>query len=96
LKNQIYHLEHNYGLGQKHLSAVFVILMMLAFCVDQTLQRCCPLFQAVWRKLQTKRDLCERIRAMFRDFRLESIRMLHEAILYGYERLTPIIAYNTS
>jgi hypothetical protein len=96
LKNQGYHLEHNYGLGRKHLSAVFVTLMMLAFCVDQSLQLCCPLFQAVWRKLQTKRDLWERIRAMFWDFRLESIRMLYEALLYGYKRLTPIIAYNTS
>jgi hypothetical protein len=27
---------------------------------------------------------------MFWDFRLESIRMLHEALLYGYQRLTPI------
>jgi len=33
---------------------------------------------------------------MFRDFRLESIRMLHEALPYGYKRLTSIIAYNTS
>jgi hypothetical protein len=57
---------------------------MLAFCVDQSLQLCCPLFQAVWRKLQTKRDIWERIRAMFWDFRLESIRMLYEAFLYGY------------
>jgi hypothetical protein len=96
LKNQGCHLEHNYGPGQKHLSAVFVTLMMSAFCVDQSLQLCCPLFQAVWRKLQTKRDLWERIRAMFWEFRLESIRMLYEAVLYGYKRLTPIIAYITS
>jgi hypothetical protein len=30
LKNQDYHLGHNFGLGQKHLSAVFANLMMLA------------------------------------------------------------------
>jgi len=41
-------------------------------------------------------NLWERIRTMFRDFRLESIRMLHEALPYGYKRLTSIIAYNTS
>ena len=59
-KNQGDHLEHYDGLGRKHLSAVFVTLMMLAFCVDQPLQLCCPLFKGVWRKLQTKRDLWER------------------------------------
>ena len=31
LKNQGYNFEHNYGLGQKYLSIVFVKLMMLAF-----------------------------------------------------------------
>jgi len=31
LKNQGYHLEHNFGLGNRNLSAVFTILMMLAF-----------------------------------------------------------------
>ncbi len=35
LKNQGYELEHNYGHGQKHLTTVFGILMMLAFFVDQ-------------------------------------------------------------
>ena len=38
LKNQGYHIEHNYGLGKKNLSMVFVTLMMLAFLVDQILQ----------------------------------------------------------
>jgi hypothetical protein len=35
LKNQGYNLGHNYGLGKKHLSGVFTILMMLAFLIDQ-------------------------------------------------------------
>jgi hypothetical protein len=96
LKNQGYHLEHNYGLGNKHLSAVFVTLMMLAFCVDQVQQLCCPLFQAVWQKLETKRDLWERIRAMFLDFQLETMRMLYEALLFGYKKLVPIILNDTS
>lgn len=34
LKKQGYNLGHNYGLGKKHLSAVFAHLMMLAFLVD--------------------------------------------------------------
>ena len=35
LKNQGYHFGHNFGLGRQHLSAVFVLLMMLAFLMDQ-------------------------------------------------------------
>ena len=35
LKNQGYHLEHNYGHGEQNLSVVLALLMMLAFLVDQ-------------------------------------------------------------
>ena len=49
LKNQGYHLEHNYGHGEQNLSVVFAMLMMLAFLVDQTQQLCCPVFQAAGR-----------------------------------------------
>ena len=34
LKNQGYHLEHNYGHGEKNLSVVLALVMMLAFPVD--------------------------------------------------------------
>ncbi len=57
LKNQGYSLDHNYGLGKKHLSSVFATMMMLAFLVDQVQQMCCPLFQAVRKKLGCKRLL---------------------------------------
>src|SRR5450631_3460223 len=50
LKNQSYNFEHNYGHGQQNLSVVLALLMMLVFLVDQTQQRCCPLFQAAWNK----------------------------------------------
>jgi len=66
LKNQGYNLGHNYGLGKKHLSAVFMHLMMLAFLVDQVQQLCCPLFQAAWKKAGSKRDLWEHLRACVR------------------------------
>jgi hypothetical protein len=41
LKNQGYHFEHNFGHGEKNLSVVFALLMMLAFLVDQTQQVAC-------------------------------------------------------
>ena len=80
LKNQGYHFGHNYGLGKKNLSVVFVMLMMLAFLVDQTQQLCCPLFQATWYKLGSKRELWDRMRSLFRDFAFKSMRMLYEAL----------------
>jgi len=83
LKNQGYHFEHNYGHGTKHLSVVFAMVMMLAFLVDQTQQLCCALFQAVWAKLGSKRLLWERMRALFYDYALESMRQLLEALFYG-------------
>src|SRR5215470_10627907 len=76
LKNQGYNFEHNYGHGTQNLSVVFAILMMLAFLVDQTQQLCCALFQAVWAKLGSKRLLWERMRALFYDYRLDSMRAL--------------------
>lgn len=96
LKNQGYHFEHNYGLGQKYLSTNFILLMMLAFLVDQTQQLCCTLFQSVWKKLGSKRSLWEQMRGMFRNFKLESMEMLFLALLYGYEKQVPVIYLNSS
>jgi hypothetical protein len=96
LKNQGYNFEHNYGLGQKYLSFVFVRLMMLAFLVDQVQQLCCGLFRAVWKKLGSKKELWERMRSLFRCFKLDSMEMLYLAILHGFARNEPIICFNSS
>jgi hypothetical protein len=96
LKNQGYNFEHNYGHGEQHLSVVFATMMMLAFLVDQVQQLCCALFQAAWAKLGSKRLLWERMRALFYDYRLESMRELLEALFYGLEKSHPILRINTS
>ena len=96
LKNQGYHFEHNYGHGTQHLSVVFAMVMMLAFLVDQTQQLCCALFQAVWAKLGSKRLLWERMRALFYDYALQSMRQLLEALFYGLEKPHPSFALNSS
>jgi hypothetical protein len=96
LKNQGYNFEHNYGHGEQNLSVVFAMLMMLAFLVDQAQQLCCGLFQAVWGKLGSKRLLWERIRALFFDYALESMRQLLEALFYGLKKSAPIFADDTS
>jgi len=96
LKNQGYHFEHNYGHGEQHLSVVFARLMMLAFLVDQAQQLCCALFQAVWIKLGSKRMLWERMRALFYDYALTSMRQLFEALLYGFQKSSPIVTIDST
>ena len=75
---------------------VCALLMMLAFVADQVQQRCCPLFQAVWAKLGSKRRLWEKMRALFYAYALESMRHLFEALFYGVKQSTPIFASTSS
>jgi hypothetical protein len=96
LKNQGYHFEHNYGHGEQHLSVVFAMLMMLAFLVDQTQQLCCALFQAVWAKLGSKRQLWERMRALLYDNARQSMRQLLETRYYGWQKRQPLFAVDAS
>jgi len=95
-KNQGDNFEHNDGHGTQNLSVVFALLMMLAFLVDQTQQRCCALFQAVWAKLGSKRLLWERMRALFYDYALASMRQLLEALFYGLKKPQPSFALDAS
>jgi hypothetical protein len=91
LKNQGYNFEHNYGHGEKNLSVVFAMLMMLAFLVDQAQQLACRLFQAVWKKLGSKRSLWENTRSLFFGFKFDSMKDIHRALLYGFKRDYPVI-----
>jgi len=96
LKNQGYHFNHNYGLGKKHLSEVFVMLMMLAFLVDQTQQLTSVLFRSVWKKFKAKCRLWESMRNLFHSFELESMEMLYTALLNGYQKPKLEIIYDDS
>ena len=96
LKNQGYQFEHNFGQGYQHLSVVFAVLMMLAFLVDQIQQLCCPLFQAVWAKMGSKRRLWEQMRALFYDYALESMQHLFEARFYGWKKSAPVLDVDSS
>lgn len=95
LKNQGYNLEHNYGHGDKNLSVVLALLMMLAFLVDQTQQRCCPLFQAAWKKLGTKCYLWEQIRNLYQLCLFGSMSALLEALVRGIARQPPVLSDST-
>jgi DDE family transposase len=96
LKNQGDHFEHNCGHGYQHLSVVFAVLMMLAFCVDQVQQLCCPLFQAAWSKWGSKRLLWEKMRALFYTYALDSMERLLQALYYGLKKSAPILDIDSS
>lgn len=96
LKNQGYQFEHNFGHGKVNLSVVFAMLMMLAFLVDQTQQRCCQLFQAVWQKYGSKRALWDNLRSHFRHFEFTSMRHLYEVMLHDLGKSVPAPEWNTS
>lgn len=81
LKNQGYQFGHNFGLGKKHLSEIFVQLLMLAFLIDQIQQLCCPLFNAAWKRWKTKRSFWEKVRFQFHGFLIESMEDLYRSIL---------------
>lgn len=83
LKNQGYNLGHSYGLGQKNLSGIFTILMMLAFLVDQAQQLACWLFQEALAKEHSKRKLWEFIRVAFRFHSVNSMESILRAVVYG-------------
>ncbi|MGB9132409.1 MAG: transposase [Methanosarcina sp.] len=91
LKNQGYHFEHNFGHGYKNLSIVFAMLMMLAFLVDQVQQIASQLFNAVWKKLGTKRRMWEDIRSLFIGYIFNSMEEILIALYYGFEKQKPLI-----
>ena len=65
LKNQGYHLEHNYGHGKKYLATNFAILTFLAFLVDQMAQYLDQTFQKALEVCQSKKALWEKVRQVF-------------------------------
>lgn len=89
LKNQGYQFEHNYGHGQINLSVIFAMLMMLAFLVDQTQELCCPLFQAVHKKLKSRRAVWDHTRSHFRHFVFESMRHLYAVVFFDLAKQLP-------
>lgn len=94
LKNQGYHFDHNFGHGKKNLCSVFIILLMLAFFLDQIQQRSCSIFQQALEKKGRKKYLWQTIQGYFELYIIKSWDILYMAIIKGIERLEPV--FNTS
>ena len=65
LKNQGYHLEHNYGHGKQYLSTIFALLMLLAFFVDQVANHVDQNYKKARAMFKTNRAFFNRIAQVF-------------------------------
>ena len=87
LKNQGYEFEHNFGHGNKNLSTIFGMLMLLAFLIDQVQESCDSLFQGALLKEERKKYLWERMRSIFFLINLTSWQELWNAIIHDFKAM---------
>jgi len=67
LKNQGYHLEHNFGHGRQNLSMIFFMINLLAFYVHQILDLTDPLYQKVrYTKFTSRKEFWNQLRCTIR------------------------------
>jgi len=85
LKNQGYHLTHNYGHGEKNLSFNFYQLTLLAFTLQQIAELCDDIYQKCRKMAGSKRSLWEKLRTFVNSFVFES----QEQLLHFYYDIDP-------
>lgn len=81
LKNQGYHIEHNYGHGEKHLSFNFFLLNLLAFFMHQIFELTDSLYIAVRKKCGSKQAMWEKLRSALALLIFDSWELLLQRIL---------------
>ncbi len=80
LKNQNYNFEHNYGHGKKSLSIIFVLLMLLAFFIDQLTIFLDAMFHKALNVVKTIRDLRQAIWVIFNLVPCHSFETIYRII----------------
>ena len=80
LKNQGYEFEHNYGHGQKNLNFIFSQLMMLAFLMDQCLQKVNRFFHGALAKSGNKKVLWQSMLYTIKFFEVPNFETLYHTI----------------
>ena len=85
LKNQGYHIKHNYGHGKKYLSYNMYLLTLLAFYLHQIFELTDGMYQACRKKFGSKTYLWEVFRGTVRMVVVESWEQLMDISLYPDE-----------
>jgi hypothetical protein len=96
LKNQDYHLEHNYGHGQKYLATVFGLLTFLAFLIDQVQEMGCELFRRARQARSSRVSLWEHLRGLFLWCLIPSWEAAWQSIIHKHPVLGVAIIHDTS
>lgn len=90
LKNQGYHIEHNFGHGNHHLSMVLFILNLVAFYVHQILELTDRLYQTVrYTKFTSRKEFWNQLRCTFRILVFKSFEHMLAYILDPPELMPP-------
>ena len=66
LKNQGYHIEHNFGHGKKNLSFTFFLLNLIAFFMHQIFELTDPIYQTCRKKFSARKEYWNQLRCTFR------------------------------
>lgn len=89
LKTKGYHLEHNYGHGKQHLSAVLLTLNLLAFLFHTVLGWVDPKYHLVRQALAARHTFFQDLQALTRYLLFESWDQLLGFMLQGLEIAMP-------
>ena len=90
LKNQGYHIEHNFGHGQHNLSIIFFVLNLLAFYVHQILQLTDKLYQTLrYKKFTSLKEYWNQLRCTFRILVFRNFEHMLSYILDPPELMPP-------
>lgn len=81
LKNQGYHLEHNFGHGRKNLSYIFYLLNILAFFCHQIFELTDPLYQKCRSAFSARKEYWNQLRCTIRILVFNSWQHLLEFII---------------
>ena len=91
LKNQGYHIEHNFGHGQQNLSMVFFVLNLLAFYVHQILELTDRLYHTVrYSKFTSRKEYWNQLRCTIRILIFPSFESLLTFILSPERGIPPL------
>ncbi|MGH2412939.1 MAG: ISNCY family transposase, partial [Microcystaceae cyanobacterium] len=93
LKTKGYHLEHNFGHGQKHLSTILVTLNLLAFLFHTVLQLVDRPYQQIRKRRGTRKTFFNDIRTLTTYFVFEGWQHL---IAFMLSASAPWKSFNTS
>lgn len=85
LKTKGYHLEHNYGHGQKHLAALMATFNILAFLFHTMLELADEQYRLIRGKLPTRQTFFDDVRALTRYLYFANWGALLEFMMRGLE-----------